>query len=160
MLYVINSEQRLFDHWWFHLTVSASIIVTINSHVCRPGVYSTRIKGPVASNLNWIVLPTLRKSNLSFLEDSPVSCVPAPFQVWTLGLCVCLLKCFQTLCRATDHMRDLKQPNRLVITANQAGGLIVEEAYRWRSVQQGEREPQSVRPSPAPFPLHRRSQAC
>lgn len=34
--------------------------------------------------------------------------------------------------------RDLKQPNRLVITANHDGGRIVREARRWLSVWRGE----------------------
>lgn len=59
-------------------------------------------------------------------------------QVWTLGLCVCWSA--SRRCRAADQLRDLKEPNRLVITANHNGRGMYSEggAYRWRSAWRGE----------------------
>lgn len=58
--------------------------------------------------------------------------VPAPVLVWTLGLCVCCWSDSRR-CQAADYMQDLKQPNRLVITANHGGGCIMKETYKRQS---------------------------
>lgn len=100
------------------------------------GASSATITSAVGSNLNRIVMPRMGKKKLVFLRRlCSLSWAPASAQVWTLGLCVCWSASRRR--GAADHMRDLKHPNRLVITANHDGGRIAEEAYRWLSVWRG-----------------------
>lgn len=84
------------------------------------GAWSTTITSPVGSNLNRTVMPRMRKET-SLLDGSAVSpecLLQSRFEHWA---CVSA----EVLPDAADHMRDLKQPNRLVIIANHNGGCIV-----------------------------------
>lgn len=121
--------------WLFHLCFTIPAIITIRectrylelnppqSHQVQLGLIWT---GQLCQEWEEKLLFLRRLCSLSW--------VPASVQVWTLGLCVC----WSASRRCRDHMRDLKQPNRPVITANHDGRWIVKGAYRWLSVWWGE----------------------
>lgn len=124
----ILSVVELFDCFSLCFTIPA--IITAHGQECIQFLVLNPLQSQVQSCLIWagrLCQDGEKKHLFLFL-----SWVPATARVWTLGLCVCWSA--SRRCRAADHMRDLKQTNRLVITANHDGGRIVEDACRWLSV--------------------------
>lgn len=121
-----------------YFTISASVLRFLSSSLCTvKNVYSIWfwIHYNHKSSRIWFELDSYAKKKPLFLRGlCSLSWVPVSVQVWTLSLCVYVGWSASRRCRAADHMQDLKQPNRLVITANHSEGFIVKEAYRWLSV--------------------------
>lgn len=139
---VISSEHCLFYQWWVFWLLQL-VFYDFCHHYTRSRMYTLSIWCLIHNNHKssrvWFEPDSYSKNekrNVSLRRLCSLSWVPASVQVWTLGLCVCWSA--SRRCRTADHIRDLKQPNRLVITANHDGGRIVREARRWLSVWRGE----------------------
>lgn len=98
--------------------------ITIHSGECIQYLVPNPQQSHVQFCLNWTeqVCQEWEKKPFFLRGLWSLSWVPASVQVLNTGL-VCVCWSVSRPRRATDHMQDLKKPNRLVITANHDGRM-------------------------------------